>query len=352
MKRMRALLCALVLMLLAGCGEATVTLSGEVLEYHENGALVIRTKEGEAVGLIPGEDFHDFSWVDSLDTAKFEAERPENVVIRAECGKKTTSMRCRSGTEVTAYTMDYLSITEYLVDPFAAAFPDGVGVERWEAIGHDCYRLSDGTELLRVDMPTGPENSYVVNHASFDDLYTTAAKAAVRAFYKEQGLLYDVEAELERAYDAYQEWEGEEDFPTYRLSQSVSPYSSNEQIFTFVTSVLLPICPQFGQEISLYHTFDRTTGQPISNYELFTVSPEELLTTLLAQSNYEEWDNSPNLSELQAALKPEYIALSDDHISIFFPQGTLPSQEHAYGFGFDYTSEILSILKPWARPTA
>ena len=36
------------------------------------------------------------------------------------------------------------------------------------------------------------------------------------------------------------------------------------------------------------------------------------------------------LSEMEAAMKPEYIILFPDALEVAFPQGTLPSQEYSY----------------------
>ena len=39
------------------------------------------------------------------------------------------------------------------------------------------------------------------------------------------------------------------------------------------------------------------------------------------------------LSEMEAAMKPEYIILFPDALEVAFPQGTLPSQEYSYVVG-------------------
>lgn len=58
--------------------------------------------------------------------------------------------------------------------------------------------------LLAVTDSSGPDNCYVGGIESFDDLSETA-KEKVLAYYEAQGTLYDEEAELERAYAAWQE---------------------------------------------------------------------------------------------------------------------------------------------------
>lgn len=56
------------------------------------------------------------------------------------------------------------------------------------------------------------------------------------------------------------------------------------------------------------------------------------------------------LSEMEAAMKPEYIILFPDALEVAFPQGTLPSQEYSYVVGFDYDKELKAVLQPWAVP--
>ena len=58
----------------------------------------------------------------------------------------------------------------------------------------------------------------------------------------------------------------------------------------------------------------------------------------------------PTIEEMQAALRPEYIHLSQDHISITFPKGSLPSQEHGYGFGLSIFGQRWDALQEWAQP--
>ena len=56
------------------------------------------------------------------------------------------------------------------------------------------------------------------------------------------------------------------------------------------------------------------------------------------------------LSEMEAAMKPEYIILFPDALEVAFPQGTLPSQEYSTGIGLNYDDRLLSVLEPWAVP--
>ena len=46
------------------------------------------------------------------------------------------------------------------------------------------------------------------------------------------------------------------------------------------------------------------------------------------------------LSEMEAAMKPEYIILFPDALEV----------EYSYVVGFDYDKELKAVLRPWAVP--
>ena len=90
--------------------------------------------------------------------------------------------------------------------------------------------------------------------------------------------------------------------------------------------------------------FDRKTGEALEPQELFTCSPEALITALLNCSEVTE----PTLRrEMTTAFRPEYLVFFPEHLEVSFPQGVLPSQEHAYILSIPY--EDLP-LPPWAIP--
>lgn len=352
---LKVLLLAITLVLLPGCVDTSRSLSGEILEYHTGEydaltALVIQTEEGETVGLLPEEGYEYLTavWLGTGSVSEFRQEHPDTVFIQADCQRKKHTLTRADGTQIPAYVAEFASVTDWVEQREAVTFPDGVTADLWGGRNGHSYRLSDETELLRVNDSYGPDNSYVVNHESFDDL-STQAQEKVLAFYEAQGILYDEQETLELAYSYYQD--DPENFGTLWLQQDISPYDSNEHMFTFVTSVSLPADDGQLYLLQLYHNFDRMTGESISSFDCFTLPPEEFLPVLLAQTNYQDWDNSPSLDEMLTYLRPEYIGLDRDSIYLDFPYGVLPSQEFSFGIGISYTAEVLDILHPWARPT-
>lgn len=82
---------------------------------------------------------------------------------------------------------------------------DGTAGEIWDtAFFGTNYILPDGTELLRENRPSGPQNVHVGGVEGFDQL-SAPAREAVASYYAEQGLLYNVEEVLERAYADYRD---------------------------------------------------------------------------------------------------------------------------------------------------
>ena len=164
----------------------------------------------------------------------------------------------------------------------ALILSDGTAVDRWQKgySGYDFYKLKDGTELLREEHPSGPENVYVGGRESFTSLPEHTAKA-ISAYYEDLGLLYDLETEVEGAYQEYLtcQTEGEEFF-SYYLGQSTSLCASNERVVYFLTSVTLPLGGQYGMNYQVGAAFDRETGKVIPVWDLFTL-PEEDVKALI-----------------------------------------------------------------------
>ena len=177
----------------------------------------------------------------------------------------------------------------------------------------------------------------------FDQL-SAPAREAVASYYAEQGLLYNVEEVLERAYADYRD--GGEDFSAYLVEQSVSPSASNERLMYFTTTVFCSIDSGTAEETSLPAVFDRETGEKLDIWFLFAVPEEEARAALV--DRMADGDSVLRM-EMQAALRPEYIAFHSDRLDITFPRGTLPSQEHSAGWGLDY-QELDGLLQPWAIP--
>lgn len=227
-------------------------------------------------------------------------------------------------------------------------FSDGESVNLWrgEIFGDSIYKLSNDTALLTIREPSGPQLPYASNMENSDDLSESTQKA-INDFYEEQGLLYDIQAELEKAYEEYLFFkENEKVYQARYISQDIVQTASNDNIICFLTTVTLPIKESMVQELRLGAIFDRKTGESLSNWDIFDMTEKEAQQWLIGKIVV---DDSTLKNEMEAALKPEYIIMFPKRLEISFPHGTLPSQEHSYGTGFDYF-ELLDVLQYWAIP--
>ena len=241
------------ILLLAGCGLSETELYGEVMQAQVEGGrlsgLVLRTEEGEDVTVSLSENTQILSWIDEVDEEAFLAGEAENIQVTV------TALRDGEGYRAREITLRSLLVREEML-----TLSDGTEVEVWINGGDNSYRLSDGTELLREIKPSGPQNVYVGGVESFEQL-SAPAQEAVATYYAEQGLLYDAEEVLERAYAEYKD--GGEDFSAYWLEQSVSPSASNERLMYFTTTVTLPVDSGEIYPVTLSAAFDRETGEKV-----------------------------------------------------------------------------------------
>lgn len=337
--------------LLCGCsikksltGQVVEAIAGTDSTYPQ---YVILTEEGKEIGIIMDEQTRVWSFMHEFYVEAFKNGITTNVMISVESNRPAVSMNTPDNSKIKAYVAKDIQISAVLTKA-AVLLSDGTSVDIWEYLDYIVYQLSDGTKLLRVQTPSGPNHAYVAGIESFDDL-SEAAKANVLDFYADQGLLYDVNSQLEQAYADYQHTKIKAEFNSYMLSQYIAPTASNDRVMYFLTSVQLPIYGKnVFQEIRLGAAFDRETGKHINNWELFSCSKEEVIQTILDTAQVKD---VALRAEMEKAFAPEYIILFPDNLEVSFPAGTLPSQEQSYMLGLDYNEELSQILNTWAIPT-
>lgn len=348
----RFLMLALTLLLLTACSDSHRFLSGEVSDVRtEDGEIVsfvLTDENGKRTGVLVPEDAHFTSRVDLDAEAEKEllrSGRPGTSVHVEYNGGKTT-LTTDSGEKLPAYTAWFVAVNGYLL-PDAAALRDGTPLDLFRWTSGTSYRLKDGTDLLYVRDSDGPENSVVAGQESYDDLSETAQKN-VSAYFQERGLLYDVEEELEQSYANYQTRSPNK--PTPGVGQDVTPVASNERVMYFLTTVDTPIHGDgtaTNEELRLCDAFDRETGARIDGWDLFSCSPEEAKRALPDLAQVTE---QPLRSEMESALQSENIVFFPSGAEVWFPRGSLPSQDSALGLSLDYDDAFQAILQPWAVP--
>lgn len=307
---------------------------------------IVETTTGERIGVQLSEETWITLRVDGLEESAVKEGSVPGIAISSTCGPSVGNIQMTDGTLVKSYPAEIFQVISALTED-AATVSDGTEVEIWKSSGEMLYRLGDGTELLRVARPSGPEDVDVDGLEGFDAL-AQEAQDMVRQYYAERGLLYDVDAELEQAYAAYRKAKPGEPFSPRYLSQDISPVSSNDRIMCFLTCVTRPT-EEDGvvNDTLLGDTFDRDTGKHLDNWELFTCPKEEAAEKLLDLAKVTE---EPLREEMEAALRSECIILTPNQLEIAFPAGDLPSQTFSYIIGHDYDKALCSILHDWAVP--
>jgi hypothetical protein len=343
MKKKLVMLLVIGMCLLCGCNNKKIY-TGQVVEaFHGTDSIytqfVLLTEENKKIGILLDEQTQVWSFIKDFDIEAFKKGKESNVSISVEYTGRNVSMKTPDNSKIKAYiAKDIQVLATFTKDKLSLS--DGTSIDMCEQSNSVVYQLRDGTELLRVKTPSGPNNVAVGGLEDFDDLSETA-KPNVLAFYADQGLLYDVNSELERAYADYQQTTTKSEFNSYMLSQDISPTASNDRIMYFLTSVSLPVDGNNGQEMRLGAAFDRKTGKHISAWELFSCEKKEVIQTILDIAQVTD----PVLrAEMEKAFSAEYIVLFQDNLEVSFPAGTLPSQEHCYMIGLDYNEEICKIL--------
>lgn len=345
-KRLILLISLLLCLALSACGSKD-SISGEVVEATPL-ALVLQTNEGKQVAVLL-EEHTGILGMDDIDGEHYKAAPHTGVRVSVSFADRAGSVTSAEGKRLKAYTAPIIIIDAFLI-PEAAVLSDGTVLDAWKtgAFG-TTYQTKDGLELLWEDGPNGPENRYVGNLESFDEL-SEAAKPHIAEFYEIQGKLYDLQAELERAWTAYRA--DPEAFSSFLVGQETSPAASSERVFYFNTKLTQTVSGNTVQATNLCAAFDRETGENIPLADLFVCQEEDLVSKLL---DLAEKDGSGPAdpvvkAEMEAAFRMEYLYFSQDSLCLEFPQGTLPSQEHTYLVSVAFTDACEALLHPWAVP--
>jgi len=349
MKKLYIILLLLCFVFLTACiSEKQV--SGEIIERSLDEdvgivSFVIQTDAGEKVGIL----MTDETWVLPLSGIvtddDFRFKEQDGIIVSISYEGSARSLTTKSGEVINAYNAKSVNISEIkMQDTFTLS--DNTSVYLWDGGDSTYYKLNDGTKLLWEQKAHGPDNTYVMGIESYDDLSETA-KSKVLAYYEEQGLLYNVQDELERAYAAYLSCEDKAEFKAYVVGQEVAPTASNSRVMYFLTSVTLPIDGDNCTELRVGAAFNRETGEQINAWDLFSCDEHEVKQTMLDIADITD----PALrAEIETAFRPEYLLVFPDNLEVCFPQGSLPSQKFSYALGLDYDARLSKILYDWAIP--
>ena len=324
-------------------------IQGVVVEIRagEDGSLAsfVLERDGVRTGVIMTENTR--AW--SRESASAQSRRllQEEIQIDAEVSAWCVPFRTRLKTtagRITAYRAKSVDIVGSL-ERNALTLRDGTAVDvlssdsgfRW------IYYLPDGTELLRVRAPGGDPMSGVADGDEAFGTLSEKARKKILAYYAKQKPLYDEREELEKCYAEWRELG--ENYSAGYIQQNVWLRAYNEKVLYFETLAALP--GGGNADISLGAAFDRESGEKLDFRHVFAV-PEEEVCRRLAGWIYDEslW------AEMAEVLKPEWIVVSEEGLTVQFPAGTLPQywdQAYRIWVGPEKVIEA-ELLQPWAVP--
>lgn len=332
-----------------GCNSEK-TIIGQVVDTsfdtdNESAQLVLHTNEGKKVGILMDTKTFVMSRIDGVDVEDFKSGKIVDTIITVKCSGAGSHVATDDGIKIKNYIAKEIWVDALLAKD-TMKLTDGTSVDIWNYFNRTAYKLNDGKELLSVQTPSGPNNVYVGGIESYNDL-GELAQSNVLSYYTDRGLLYDINSELERAYNDYQNTEDKSKFQSFLLAQDITLTSSNEKVMYFMTTVTHTISENYVTEMRLGAAFDRETGKHICNWELFSCSEEKVKQKIL---DIAEITDPVLRAEMEAAFNPDYIILFSNYLDVSFPVGTLPSQEHGYTLGLDYDDDLCEILYEWAIP--
>ena len=358
MKKWCFLLAALFLLPLSACGsgEDDSYLRGQVTEVVLGAdglpdTLVLDTGDGKLEGVFWDEETQ---WALPPAAAELTAaevwEDPLGMEVSVDLrpdveGKPLTA---QDGTEIPdAGTADFLTVEE-IRSPESLTLSNGTQAEIWVGFWNDrSYRLPDGTELLRESPPETDFSGYCVEGDTSLTELSPALAEGINTYYQERGALYDIQAEVEKAYQAYQKSEAPERFSNFWVRQETGWAATAPGVYYFRTALTLPVREQEITEHWFTDAFDKETGEHIPNRDLFSVGQAEAAEAVVAGTEAIGQEAQAMREQFQWS----YLNFGEDSLSVWYPAGTLPGREYPSGWGLDYR-DLKDVLHLWAVPEA
>lgn len=324
--------CALAALLLAGCSERTYT--GTLTAPGDEAAhtFTMQGQDGTAYSVKVAEDVPVAAWPEGTEPGDlYSGNWPAlrlSVKGRASLFGKPVTLTAGSVQIDAAQQPEGLTLA------------DGTSLSVWQASFDREYCAPGGTVLLEEQL--GSEAADALENAAG---LTEEAKEGILAFYEAPGILYDLPAQLERAWAAYKE--ADEVFELYTLGQEVNLCAQNDSTLWFVTKVTLPLDGRVVTEEQFCSAFDKATGEKLAAEELFTCTGNELAAALLDAAGITD---EPRRSEMLTAFEESGVVFRGEALEVFYPEGAVPSEETALILGLDYTDEVKALLQPRALP--
>ena len=324
--------CALAALLLAGCGERTCT--GILTAPGDEAArtFTLQGEEGTVYSVKVAENAPVAAWPEGTEPGDLYSGNWPALRL-------SVKGRASLFGEPVALTASSVQIAAAR-QPESLTLAGGTSLSVWQASFDREYCAPDGTVLLEERL-SGKAADTIESVPGL----TEAAKENILAFYEAQGILYDLPAQLERAWAAYSE--ADEGFEPYTLGQEVNLCAENDSTLWFVTKVTLPLGGRVVTEEQFCAAFDKATGKRLAAEDLFTCTGDELAAALLDAAGITD---EPHRGELLAAFDESRVVFRAEALEVFYPAGAVPSEETALILGLDYTGSVKALLQPRALP--
>lgn len=244
--------------------------------------------------------------------------------------------------ETTAYHAKLVELTAYQTSD-TLPLSDGTQVEVWQGTMESLYALPQGPVLLEVHDPVGPGQDEQLLQLPQE------VQDRILDYYTQFPLAYDLQSELNRAYQLYLQWTSPHLFPAQVVRQTTVLSACAPNVLYFATTVdRYSEMGDLDQETSCT-AFYKDSGEPVDLQTLFTCTSKTLIQSLLDHSDLVLPEQQPELVE---AFRLDYLTFHPDRLLVTYPVGTLPSQEVVTGFYFPYDDAILEYMPAWAVPYA
>ena len=313
--------------------------------FHPNTGSVsfqLSVDDGYPVSIVVDEDTKGFSPFDAYPGQALKdgsISTPLRVFVQLD---QAPVILYEEEEETTAYHAKLVELTAYQTSD-TLPLSDGTQVEVWQGTMESLYALPQGPVLLEVHDPVGPGQDEQLLQLPQE------VQDRILDYYTQFPLAYDLQSELNRAYQLYLQWTSPHLFPAQVVRQTTVLSACAPNVLYFATTVdRYSEMGDLDQETSCT-AFYKDSGEPVDLQTLFTCTSKTLIQSLLDHSDLVLPEQQPELVE---AFRLDYLTFHPDRLLVTYPVGTLPSQEVVTGFYFPYDDAILEYMPAWAVPYA
>ncbi len=327
MKQWKLVFTIFCVLLLCACGNKK-QISGRVIAF-EDGILTVQTEKRKTYDIL----------VDPQKTVIFDLVSGETEgQLDSDCRVQVNWAR-KQGQRIAEHIWINSRLYRNVMQ-----LSDGTAIDVWDRNGWREYCLQEGTALLVEDNLGGPENNSRWNELLYYEDFPEAAQQGILDYYSKMGIRYDIPALLE---DAYLVCSFSEEFNNQYVSQHVGIEAWNDRIICCQLNLTIPQerTNGYGESFCEGAVFDRETGEQISQYDLFALTPEKLEDYLLDQLDP---DGTLDRGSIRLNMKPEQIVLRrDGGIDFFLVDRTEGNYSGMLQMGLT-PEQAREILQPWA----